>query len=121
MKTALDRFREGRRTQMHAAVAQALRELEQTNSPINMSSVAAAAGVSRQWLYGSPFRAEIESLRLRRPSSRAPGRSTRQAASEASLLAQNEALRERLGQLRKENAALRHDLELVLGNHRSRL
>lgn len=121
MTTALEGFRRNRRQGMLAAVEDALRRLEEAGAHVNISRVAAAAGVSRQWLYGSPYRTEIETLRARHTSrSKSKCKSTRQAASEASLLAQNETLRERLKELRKENATLRQELALALGNLRSR-
>lgn len=115
MTDALDRYRENRRTQMHADVTRALRDLEQEGAPINISSVAATAGVSRQWLYGSPFRSEIETLRNRSTAPPARTRPIREAASDASLRAQNEALRQRLQEAREENTALRRELERALG------
>lgn len=120
MTAALDRHRDARRSRMQAAVARAMRELDASGQPVNISRVAAAAGVSRQWLYDSPFRAEIERLRERetRPSSRRPP--AKQASSEASLRAQNEALRQRLKEMRKETAALRDDLQRALGLLRER-
>jgi outer membrane murein-binding lipoprotein Lpp len=115
---ALDRYRDERRSQMQAAVTRAMRELDKSGQPINISRVAAAAGVSRQWLYDSPFRAEIERLRERHvgTSSRRPP--AKQTSSEASLRAQNEALRQRLKEMRKESAALRDALERALGRLR---
>lgn len=116
MTEALERFRNERRTQMHAQVSRALRDLERSGIPINISRVASAARVSRQWLYDSPFRAEIERLR-----SQAAGvqpkqlRPARESASMASLRAQNEALRQRLREVREETASLRLELERALG------
>lgn len=116
MTDALGRYRETRRTQMHAAVTRALRDLEQQGTPINISRVAATAGVSRQWLYDSPFRAEIEALRNHSTVPRpARPRPIREAATDASLRAQNEALRQRLLEAREENTALRRELERALG------
>ncbi|MFI1768634.1 DUF6262 family protein [Streptomyces sp. NPDC020800] len=115
MNDALNRYREERRTQMHADVTRALRDLDRAGKPINMSRVAAEAGVSRQWLYDSPFRDEIERLR-QRPTRNAPKvRPIGEAASEASLRAQNEALRQRLREVREENAGLRQELARALG------
>jgi len=57
-----------RRELTRAKAIQALRELERTGTPVTFQSVAAAATVSRSWLYNQPdIRAEIERLRpLRR-------------------------------------------------------
>lgn len=100
---------------MTASVTRALRELDQARAPINFSSVASAAGVSRQWLYDSPFRAEIQALRARSFLPGTKARTAREAASEASVRAQNHALRQRLKEVREENRALRMELERVLG------
>lgn len=112
MSQALDHYREQRRERMHAEVTRTIRDLDKRGLPINVSRVAAAANVSRQWLYDSPFREEIERLR---DTSRAPRASARDTASEASLRGQNEALRQRLTELRSENADLRKELERALG------
>jgi hypothetical protein len=116
MSEALDRYREERRVRMNAAVTRAMRDLERANSPINISRVAAAAGVSRQWLYDSPFRAEIEARRERSAGMRPERiRPACEAATEASLRSQVEALRERLSEFRRENTSLRRELERALG------
>ncbi|MFI6713307.1 hypothetical protein ACIBF7_43240 [Nonomuraea sp. NPDC050478] len=72
MTEALDRYRDDRRSRMQAAVANAMRKLDESGQPINISRVAAAAGVSRQWLYDSPFRAKIERLREREAGTSSP-------------------------------------------------
>ncbi|RFC71073.1 DUF6262 family protein [Streptomyces sp. AcE210] len=115
MNDALDRYREERRTQMHADVTRALRDLDRAGKPINMSRVASEAGVSRQWLYDSPFRDEIERLRQRPTRDALKARPIGEASSEASLRAQNEALRQRLKEVREENAELREELARALG------
>ncbi|MEU9979592.1 DUF6262 family protein [Streptomyces sp. NPDC051014] len=115
MNDALDRYREERRTQMHTDVTRALRDLDRAGKPINMSRVAAAAGVSRQWLYDSPFRDEIERLRQRPPHNAPKVRPISEASSNASLRTQNEALRQRLNEVREENAGLRKELARALG------
>lgn len=112
MSQALDQYRDQRRERMHAEVTRTIRDLDKRGLPINVSRVAAAANVSRQWLYDSPLREEIERLR---DTSRAPRASARDTASEASLRGQNEALRQRLTELRSENADLRKELERALG------
>lgn len=112
MSQALDQYRDQRRERMHAEVTRTIRDLDKRGLPINVSRVAAAANVSRQWLYDSPFREEIERLR---DTSRAPRASARDTASEASLRGQNEALRQRLTEVRSENADLRKELERALG------
>lgn len=120
MTTGLDQYREQRRLDMHARVTRAMRDLDSTGQPINISRVAVAAGVSRQWLYDSPYRSEIQGLRDRARPSTASARPAREAASDASLRSQLEALRERLRQTREENAELRTQLERALGFLRER-
>jgi Family of unknown function (DUF6262) len=115
MTTGLDRYREQRRNDMHANVTQALKELDAEGQPINITRVAAAAGVSRQWLYASPFRCEIEELRNRAPRKTGNAGPARAAASDASLRGQLHALRERLKELKAENQRLRAELECALG------
>ncbi|NLE98607.1 MAG: transposase [Propionibacterium sp.] len=119
MIPALEQYRRKRHEDMTASVTRALRELDEAGAPINFSSVASSAGVSRQWLYDSPFRAEIQALRTRSSFPGGPkAHSVREAASEASRRTQNHALRQRLKELRDENRALRKDLERALGGLR---
>ncbi|MCH9728507.1 MAG: transposase [Actinomycetia bacterium] len=115
MSDGLDRYREERRKSMYANVTRTLKELDAQNQPINISRVAIAAGVSRQWLYASPFRREIESLRDRSIGANVRPRPAREAASDASLRTQVGALRERLREARAENQQLRKELETALG------
>lgn len=115
MTAGLDRYREQRRNNMQANVTRVIRELDAQGHPINMTRVAAAAGVSRQWLYASPFRQEIESLRDRPTGAMGGARPAREAASDASLRVQLLAMRERLQEARTENQRLRTELEYTLG------
>ena len=53
-----------RRELTRAKAIQALRALDAKGAPVTFEAVAAAAGVSRSWLYAQPdIRAEIERLR----------------------------------------------------------
>lgn len=115
MTAALDRYRDQRRTDMHARVTRALKDLDTQGLPVNISRVAAAAGVSRQWLYDSPYRTQIEALRSRAHPKTASARPARESATDASLRARLDALHERLKQTRAENAELRTQLERALG------
>jgi hypothetical protein len=119
----LEQYREDRRVRMHGAVRRALTELDAARQPVNISQVAAAAGVSRQWLYDSPFRKEIEELRRGSGRATSQPRPARESASENSLRSQLDTLRARLKETRAENAALRAELERALGmlrEHRPR-
>jgi predicted nucleic acid-binding Zn-ribbon protein len=114
--TALGRYREERQAELRARAAAALQRLDATGEAINFSSVAIAAGVSRQWLYTSSFRNEIEELRTRSTSaSKQPKRPVREAASDASLRSRLSAMQLRNVDLRNENAALHEQLERALG------
>jgi hypothetical protein len=109
-----------RRELTRAKAVQALRVLDADGRPVTFEAVAAAAGVSRSWLYAQPdIRAEIE--RLRAVSGRAPATPvpSRQRSSDASLLRRLEAANERIRQLAEENRALRAQLAQALGERRA--
>jgi Family of unknown function (DUF6262) len=94
----------------------ALVALDDVGAEITFQSVAAQAGVSRQWLYKIPeLRAEVEKLRARqaRPVPAA------QRASDASLRQRNAMLLEENKRLRRENQELKHELANVLGERRA--
>ena len=96
----------------------ALVALDDLGAEITFQSVAAHAGVSRQWLYKIPeLRAEIEKLRARRNG---PGPvPAAQRASDASLRQRNVMLLEENKRLRRENQELKHELANLLGERRA--
>jgi hypothetical protein len=99
---------------------QALRELGRAGEPVTYASFAAAAGVSRSWLYTQPdIRAEVE--RLREATGRAPSPPVpaRQRASEASLHARLDAALVRNRALAEDNQRLRQQLAHALGEQRT--
>ncbi len=99
-------------------VRRAMRELDKRGDAINFVSVAAAAGVSRQFLYTHPeLRQEIEQLRgeQRTTLSRLP---TAERASDASIRARLRAALDDNQRLREENARLRDELALTHGHVR---
>ena len=109
-----------RRELTRAKAIQALRTLDSAGAPVTFGSVAAAAGVSRSWLYAQPdIRAEID--RLRAVSGRAPATPvpSRQRSSDASLLRRLEAASERIRTLAEENRVLRDQLARALGERRA--
>jgi hypothetical protein len=109
-----------RRELTRAKAVQALRVLDAKGVPVTFEAVAAAAGVSRSWLYAQPdIRAEIE--RLRSVSGRAPATPvpSRQRSSDASLLRRLEAASQRIRQLTEENRVLRTQLAQALGECRA--
>lgn len=99
----------------------ALRSLDAGGQPVTFSTVAAAAGVSRSWLYAQDdLREQIGRLRTRQqqaPSS--PPVPGRQRATPASLLRRLEAATARIRVLESENRQLREALERALGEQRA--
>ena len=74
----------------------ALRAAEASGEPVTYAKIAAAAGVSRSWLYTQPeIRAAIERLRDDNGRSTAVSVPTRQRASAASLVRRLEAAHRR--------------------------
>jgi hypothetical protein len=96
----------------------ALRGLENRGAAVTFESVAAAAGVSRSWLYTQPdLREDIIRLREgRRPGP--PQGSRRDSASADSLRSRLALAQDRIRTLTEENARLRHQLALALGHQR---
>ena len=96
----------------------ALRELEKQGGAITFEAVAAAAGVSRSWLYAQiDLRTVIIGLREDRPQQ---PKASRSSASTESLRARLSASLERNRELSAEIEHLRHQLALALGHWRSR-
>jgi Family of unknown function (DUF6262) len=103
-----------------ARAIQALRELDRAGAPVTFASVAAAAGISRSWLYTQPdIRDQIQ--RLRTGTSHAPGAPVPagQRSTEASLHARLTAALQRNQALADENARLRRQLAHALGDQRT--
>ncbi|MGB0092496.1 MAG: DUF6262 family protein [Solirubrobacteraceae bacterium] len=85
---------------------------------ITFQTVAAHAGVSRQWLYkNSELRAEVEKLRARQMGPRPIPAAQR--SSDASLRQRNLMLLEENKRLRRENGELKQELANVLGERRT--
>lgn len=102
-----------------AKAIQALRELERTGAPVTFQSVAAAARVSRSWLYNQPdIRAEIERLRPLTNRTSVPEIPASQRISESSILARLNAALQRNRELAEENQRLRRQLAHALGDQR---
>lgn len=97
----------------------ALAALHHAGAPVTFQTVAARAGVSRQWLYKNPeLRAEIEKLRARQTGPRPLPAAQR--ASDASLRQRNMMLLEENKRLRRENHELKQELATLLGERRAR-
>jgi hypothetical protein len=97
-----------------------LRAAEATGEPVTYANIAAAAGVSRSWLYTQPpIRAAIERLRDDNSRSTAAPVPTRQRASAASLVRRLEAAHRRNQELTQEVAELRDQLAAAHGELRA--
>ena len=101
---------------------QALRELDRAGAPVTYTSVAAAAGISRSWLYTQPdISDQIRRLRTLierqpRPANSIPAG---QQATDASLRSRLATALQRNKALADENATLRRQLARALGDQRS--
>ena len=103
-----------------ARAIQALRELDRAGAPVTFAAVAAAARISRSWLYTQPdIRDQIQ--RLRTSTSRAPGTPVPigQRSTDASLHTRLTAALQRNQALADENARLRRQLARALGDQRT--
>jgi hypothetical protein len=105
---------------------QAIRELDRAGTTVTFAAVAAAAGVSRSWLYSQPsIREQIQRLRDTTSRPAAAPVPASQRASEASLQRRIQAarserdklLRER-SQLLQERDRLRRQVARMLGEQR---
>jgi len=98
----------------------ALRRLDTAGDPVNMSTVARAAGVSRAWLYRqADLRALIDTLRQPRPQTSRVSTPRTERATDDSLRHQLEALRAAHVELEAENRRLREALARKLGQQRT--
>lgn len=103
-----------------AKAIQALRELSRTGDPVTFASVAAAAGISRSWLYTQPdIRDQIHRLRSTATPPAGPPIPASQRTSDPSLRARLTIALERNRTLTEENARLRRQLARVLGDQRT--
>jgi hypothetical protein len=109
-----------RRELTRAKAIRALRELDHAGTPVTFAAVAAAAGVSRSWLYAqADIRDHIARLRAATARALAPPIPASQRASEASLLARLAEAADRNRKLAEENARLRRQLAHALGDRRA--
>jgi hypothetical protein len=103
-----------------AKAIQALRELDRAGTTVTFAAVAAAAGISRSWLYTQPdIRSQIQQLRGTTASTPATAIPARQRATDASLHSRLTAALERNRTLAEENTRLRRQLARALGDQRS--
>jgi hypothetical protein len=99
--------------------ADAIEDLDRSGRPITFSAIAAAAGVSRTWLYRNPGVRDLIT-RLRSEPSRAASTQAAQRATAESLRARLDAARQEISRLRAENSTLREQAARHLGQQRSR-
>ena len=108
-----------RRQAALAKASQAIERLDRSGQPVTFSAVAAAAGVSRAWLYRNP---RVRDLITRLRTEPSPAASTRaaQRATAESLRARLDAAHQEITRLRAENTALRQQAARHLGQQRAR-
>ena len=106
-----------RHHQALAAATAAIETLDRHAQPINFSTVATAAGVSRSWRYTQPeIRDLITRLRAAPTPSLAP--STQRASAE-SLRQRLDAARDEISRLRTDNTNLKDQIARHLGAQRA--
>ena len=96
----------------------AIERLDRSGQPITFSAVAAAAGVSRTWLYRNPAIRDLIT-RLRTQQSHPARTRAAQRATTASLRARLDAAAQEINRLRAENATLRAHAARLLGRQRA--
>lgn len=97
----------------------ALRDLDRSGQPVTFRGLAAAAGVSRAWLYRQPgIRAEVEQLRAAAPAAARPLPAA-QRGTDHSRQQRIEALLADNARLRAENTRLREHVAALLGERRT--
>ncbi|WP_295821071.1 DUF6262 family protein [uncultured Deinococcus sp.] len=106
-----------RKVRTEEAIRNAVVSLDERHVPITVAAVAKTAGVTRQTVYNSPFRKEIEALRdqTRGKSARSTVRAT---ATEASLKQRLDLAYREIEKLREERDKLRQTLNAVLAQQR---
>jgi hypothetical protein len=106
------------RTSVERVIA-VLRDFDHNGVPVTFAAVAAAASVSRAWLYREPaLRAEILACRTRVPASPKRLVPVAQRATAESQRQKMDALNQQLRSVRDDNARLRAQLEQSLGQQR---
>ena len=96
----------------------AIERLDRAGQPVTFSAVAAAAGVSRTWLYRNPGIRDLIT-RLRTEPSRAASTRAAQRATAESLRARLDAAAQEISRLRAEKATLREHAARHLGQQRA--
>jgi len=107
-----------RRQNTLSKATEAIERLDKSGQPVTFSAVAAAAGVSRTWLYRNPATRDLVNRLRSEPRSTASTRAAQRATAE-SLRARLDAAHEEITRLRAENAALREQAARHLGQQRA--
>jgi hypothetical protein len=98
----------------------ALKDLDRAGEQVTFRAVAAAAGVSRAWLYRQPaLRAEIERLRAAPPPATGRPRPAAQRGTDESRQQRIEALLADNARLRADNTRLSQHVAVLLGERRA--
>jgi septal ring factor EnvC (AmiA/AmiB activator) len=118
----IDRLRVASRERAERTLARAVEALNTMgDGTVTVARLAAAAGVSRSWIYTQPQLVEqIESLARTRPHVASTDRPAAQRASSASLQRRLELAHQRVRQLSEENERLRDELARTYGRLRER-
>jgi hypothetical protein len=95
-----------------------IERLDRSGQLVTFSAVAAAAGVSRTWLYRNPSIRDLIT-RLRTEPSQPASTPAAQRATAESLRARLDAARQEITRLRAENATLREQAARHLGQQRA--
>lgn len=117
-----DRLRHAARQrseQTHARAVEALKTM--ADGPVTVARLAAAAGISRSWIYTQPQLVEqIETLAATRHTTSSISAPATQRASTTSLLRRLDLAQQRVRQLILENEQLRDELARAYGHLRER-
>jgi hypothetical protein len=103
-----------------AKASHAIERLDRSGQPVTFSAVAAAAGVSRAWLYRNPGVRDLIT-RLRTQPARTASTRAAQRATADSLRARLDAAHQEITRLRAENTTLRQQAARHLGQQRATL
>jgi hypothetical protein len=103
-----------------AKASHAIERLDRSGQPVTYSAVAAAAGVSRAWLYRNPGIRDLIT-RLRTQPARTASTRAAQRATADSLRARLDAAHQEITRLRAENTTLPQQAARHLGQQRATL
>jgi uncharacterized protein DUF6262 len=114
----LARAAAARRQDTLSKATEAIERLDKSGRQVTFSAVAAAAGISRTWLYRNPGTRDLINRLRSEPRSAASTKAAQRATAE-SLRARLDAAHEEINRLRAENATLREQAARHLGQQRA--